>query len=106
MPDLSRQRCFNHAQREAAAVCLECHRFFCRECVTEHEGRVLCVSCLSNQKDLGKKQKGSFSVFRLCLFLGSVFLLWFFFYSLGQLLLRLPVSFHEGTLWKDLWQVL
>lgn len=27
--------------------------------------------------------------------------LWVLFHSLGQCLLRLPSSFHEGTLWKE-----
>lgn len=40
------QRCANHPGREAAARCPECRSFFCRECVTEHEGRVLCAACI------------------------------------------------------------
>jgi hypothetical protein len=40
------QRCANHTGREAAARCPECRSFFCRECVTEHEGRVLCAACI------------------------------------------------------------
>ena len=40
------QRCFNHAGREAVARCPECGQFFCRECITEHEDRVLCSACL------------------------------------------------------------
>ncbi len=44
--DLSGKRCFNHAGREAAARCPGCRRFYCRECVTEHDGRVLCAECL------------------------------------------------------------
>lgn len=40
------QRCANHPGREAAARCPECRSFFCRECVTEHEDRVLCAACI------------------------------------------------------------
>ncbi len=106
MPDLSRKRCFNHAGREAAAQCPECSRFFCRECVTEHEDRVLCAGCLPLLKpEDEKKIKFSF-LFRSCSFIASVCLLWFIFYYLGQILLKLPASFHEGTLWKDLLQTL
>ena len=43
---LAHQRCFNHATREAVARCPECHHFFCRECITEHDDRVLCTGCL------------------------------------------------------------
>jgi hypothetical protein len=30
-------------------------------------------------------------------------LAWFFFYLIGETLLALPTSFHEGTLWKAEW---
>lgn len=43
---LARQRCWSHAGREAVSRCPECRRFYCRECVTEHDGRLLCVQCL------------------------------------------------------------
>ena len=35
------QRCLNHSLREAAVQCPSCKRFFCRECITEHDDRVL-----------------------------------------------------------------
>jgi hypothetical protein len=28
---------------------------------------------------------------------------WFFFYLIGEALLALPTSFHEGTLWQSRW---
>ena len=40
------QRCWNHESREAVCRCPECGRSFCRECVTEHDARLLCASCL------------------------------------------------------------
>jgi hypothetical protein len=40
------QRCWNHETREAVCRCPACRRSFCRECVTEHEARLLCASCL------------------------------------------------------------
>src|SRR5438132_254763 len=46
MEILARQRCLNHLNREAVARCPECKRFFCRECVTEHEDRLICAACL------------------------------------------------------------
>jgi len=104
MQALSRKRCFNHSDREAVALCLNCQRFFCRECVTEHHDRVLCAACLSAPA-MEKTRKNRLSVFfKACLFLSLFILLWLFFYSTGQLLLKLPHAFHEGTLWKDLWQ--
>jgi hypothetical protein len=47
-PALSRQRCWTHPQREAVSRCPSCRRFYCRECVTEHDRQLLCVSCLAN----------------------------------------------------------
>ena len=43
---ISAARCFNHADRMAAARCLTCQRSYCRECVTEHDGRLTCAACL------------------------------------------------------------
>ena len=46
MQNLAHQRCFNHAVREAVARCPECGQCFCRECITEHDDRVVCAACL------------------------------------------------------------
>jgi len=43
---LLRQQCWNHETREAVCRCPACARSYCRECVTEHEGRLLCAACL------------------------------------------------------------
>ena len=103
MENLARQRCFNHRTREAVARCPECGRFFCRECITEHEDRVLCASCLEKQHDFRPIRTIRFSgIVRIAQFLSGGILLWFFFYYLGQVLLSLPDSFHEGTLWKGI----
>jgi hypothetical protein len=104
MNDIAHQRCFNHELREAVARCPECNRFYCRECITEHEDRVLCASCL------GKLTKSSSisalrfrGVIRILQFLSAVVILWLFFYYLGQILLSVPTSFHEGTVWQGGW---
>ena len=44
--NLTFQRCFNHAAREAVARCPACGHYFCRECITEHDDRVICAACL------------------------------------------------------------
>jgi hypothetical protein len=104
MSRLAHQRCFNHAQREAAARCLGCRQYFCRECVTEHDDRVLCAVCLQKLAKPPISRRRSFvnvARFFQCLF--SLLLLWFFFYLAGEGLLSLPSSFHEGTLWHVNW---
>lgn len=42
--------CFNHPERPAAARCPLCGVAFCRECVSEHNGRFLCASCLQQPR--------------------------------------------------------
>ena len=99
--DLAAQRCAQHADREAVARCPECRRFFCRECITEHDRRVLCAGCL---KKLARKplleRRGFASLVLLLQCLVGLMMAWFFFYLIGEALLSLPTSFHEGTLWQ------
>lgn len=104
--DIAHQRCFNHAAREAVARCPECSRYYCRECVTEHEDRVLCASCIAEvaSKTSTAKQRLAF-VSGAVQFALALLVLWGFFYALGQGLLALPSSFHEGTVWQaDFWE--
>ncbi|MDA0322791.1 MAG: rhomboid family protein [Verrucomicrobia bacterium] len=92
------QRCFNHDQREAAAVCLECSRTFCRECVTEHDDRVICASCLPTiaSRDAGRSTSLRPLLLALQGLLGFA-LLWLSFFTLGQILLQMPAEFHDGA---------
>lgn len=94
---LLQQRCFNHVIREAAVCCPECKRFFCRECVTEHAGRMLCAACLiraSRSKTEKTRARLRVVVLRPAQLAISFFLLWLVFYSVGQGLLRIPDMFH------------
>lgn len=105
MTNLSNQRCYNHQRREAVVRCPDCGRYFCRECVTEHLDRMLCVQCL---KELTADQdKGSKNWMRGLMMLGqSAFgfmLLWYAFYLVGLMLLSIPHTFHEGTIWEAIW---
>jgi len=101
MSDFIHQRCSNHQLREAAARCPACSRSFCRECVTEHKGRVLCSDCIIKEQRTAKtKIKYGSTVAHIALFLGGILTVWFLFYYTGQTLLALPDSFHDGTLWQ------
>ena len=104
MPDLSLQRCFNHLAREAVARCPSCAQFYCRECITEHDDRVICAACLRKLAHVPLTQRTGFLLlFRVGQGLMGLLLVWFFFYLLGETLLGLPTSFHEGTLWQVHW---
>ena len=104
MQDLAHQRCLNHASREAVARCPECGHYFCRECITEHEDRVVCASCL---RKLVESSAGGGHRVRLVLGAAQCFLgvltAWLFFYLVGRVLVLIPTSFHEGTVWESPW---
>lgn len=104
MSALTYQRCFNHALREAVARCPECRQFFCRECITEHDDRVICAACLKKLARGPLHQRPAWAGLRRagqCLL--GIFLAWFFFHLVAELLLKLPSDFHEGTLWEVNW---
>ncbi len=102
MPALVHQRCLNHEFREAVARCPECKQFFCRECVTEHDDRVICAACLKKLARPGAARRFRWAgliVAGKCLV--GVITVWLFFYAIGRNLLAIPDSFHEGTVWKS-----
>jgi hypothetical protein len=104
MTHLAHQRCFNHASREAAARCPDCKQFFCRECITEHDDRVLCTTCLKKlAAKTSKERRGFASLRRIAHCVFGFFVAWFFFFLIGEILAGLPDSFHEGTVWQVPW---
>jgi len=104
MQSLLHQRCFNHAMREAVARCPDCTRFFCRECITEHDDRVLCSACLQKLATVPLTKRPAFvTVKRIFQCMAGVFVAWFVFFLIGELLVRVPAEFHEGSLWQVPW---
>ena len=105
MAELTDQHCYNHPRREAVARCPECGRFFCRECVTEHDRRMLCSQCLEreNRGCRGKNRVRIISLLPAIQGLCGFVLLWYLFYLLGLTLLAIPHTFHEGTIWQSNW---
>jgi hypothetical protein len=104
MRDLASQRCLNHALREAAARCPQCGHCFCRECITEHEDQVICAACLRKLAagpSTARRRRAGF--FRLGQALAGLLAAWFFFYLVGEALMAVPASVHEGTLWRVSW---
>ncbi len=104
MEILAQQRCVNHLQREAVARCPECKSFYCRECVTEHQDRVVCAACLKKlEAPRPERVKKLPALMRGMQGLVGLLIAWLSFYFLGRLLLSLPASFHNGTLWQEHW---
>ena len=97
MPAIRSQRCFLHPDREAAARCPGCSRFFCRECVTEHEDRVLCAACIRKSAAHRETRHTTWRFLvqsvEMCF---GIMLSWLFFYYMGRLILWLPEFFHQG----------
>jgi len=104
MSALIHQRCFQHSLREAVARCPECRHFYCRECITEYEDRVICATCLRKLTVKTSAARRSFAwLFPFVQFGLGLFLAAICFYLLGATLLSIPSRYHEGSVWIDRW---
>jgi len=97
---LRHQRCANHPSREASARCPSCGRFFCRECITEHDDKVLCASCLA----LLSKKEAALPAWwawapRIALTVAAAALVFLLFLLLGDFLISIPSTFHRHGGW-------
>jgi len=105
MPSLVAQRCLHHPDREAIARCPECGRFFCRECITEHEDKVICASCLHRLAEESKAPRGGTRwwplVFPVVRAFAGVLAAWIIFYMVGRFLMTIPSDFHF-EMWENL----
>ncbi len=101
MTTLASQRCLHHDTREAIARCPECGHFFCRECITEHDERVICASCLKKIAHAAEQPaRRLWSLWPVLQGGSGLMLAWLIFYVIGRILLALPDSFHDGTMWQ------
>lgn len=101
MNTLHQQRCLNHSLREAVARCPVCTQYFCRECITEHEDRVICAACLRKLTVKPVARKRNLSAIKWLFAGGCGFLLgWSVFYTAGRVLVSIPAEFHDGSIWR------
>jgi hypothetical protein len=102
---LTLQRCLIHVDREAVARCPACRNYFCRECVTEHERKFLCSSCLrsviARVEPAGRNAERFMLVIKMII---GMAIAWFFFYVIGQLLMLIPPDIHDGSYLRNLGQ--
>jgi hypothetical protein len=101
--ELTSQRCLIHVDRQAVARCPGCANYFCRECITEHQGKFLCSNCL------GRTPSSSGSAHRTAGWLmaalgtiGGLAVAWTFFYLIGRLLILIPSNLHDLSYLKHL----
>jgi len=50
MTSPSTQRCAQHPQRQAFALCMSCHNPLCQECATQWDGIWHCARCLAAKR--------------------------------------------------------
>ena len=103
MAALTLQRCLHHGEREAIARCPECGSFFCRECITEHDERIICASCLAK---VTRPAAAKITRFRLAALrpwaaaFSGILVAWLCFYFIGRLLVAIPSDFHASSIWR------
>jgi hypothetical protein len=103
MNALTLQKCLNHPAREAAARCVQCAGNYCRECVVEHDGRLLCAACLRKaSRGAEFRERWLKKIWLAAQTAMALAFLWISFFTLGKVLLSIPASFHEGDWWKRL----
>ena len=91
------QRCWNHETREAVCRCPECGRSFCRECVTEHEARLLCASCLAAAARRRPSARGGLRrLVPACMALAGVLTAWALFYGAGEAVILLAERLEQA----------
>ena len=102
MSSVATRKCVQHPAREAVARCPSCGEHFCRECVVEHNGVLLCAACLAKEAVAVEPARLTWLRIReLLLTTTCVLVVWVAFYSLGSLLKAIPAKVHEGTVWQS-----
>ena len=103
MATLALQRCLHHGEREAIARCPGCGSFFCRECITEHDERIICAACLAKLTRPAEAKARRFRLAALRPWAGAfsgIVVAWLCFYFIGRMLVAIPSDFHADSIWN------
>jgi hypothetical protein len=95
------QQCLNHAGRPAVARCPSCGQSFCRECVVEHDYRIICAACLEKLVSAQREQRhrARVPVASIVQIAFALTILWIVFFVAAGVLMRIPADVHEGIIW-------
>jgi hypothetical protein len=97
-PAALQNRCWNHELREAVCRCPVCGRSFCRECVAEHEQRLLCASCLKASVRIEPAGAGKQRIAHAAWLLAGILLAWMILFFVGEAVLA-----YTGRLEQTAW---
>jgi len=65
---------------------------------------VVCSACLKKLAKVPFVKRPAFrQTLRLVRCAFSILIAWFFFFLIGEMLLKIPASFHDGTIWRVNW---
>ncbi|MEM7602236.1 MAG: rhomboid family protein [Verrucomicrobiota bacterium] len=95
--------CVIHADRVSAARCPSCHQFYCSECITEHEGKMICAGCLDQldaSSSEAQKKPARVPGAAVLQIVAAAVVVWILFYFFAQTLGDIPDEFHDGTIWE------
>ena len=100
---IAKAACMIHVDRAATARCPSCRRFFCGECVTEHDGKLVCAACLGAEVAVRKTETGRFLALHPVSWVQyglALAIVWVLFYFFARFLGEIPDAFHDGTIWE------
>jgi hypothetical protein len=95
------QRCWNHEGREAVCRCPGCGRSFCRECVSEHEARLLCAACLSRAAQTAPRRPNPLRrLAPAAMLLAGMLIAWIVLFGAGESLIILSQRAEQNA-WQN-----
>ena len=95
------KRCWNHEHREAVCRCPECGRAFCRECVSEHEARLLCAACLARAAQTAPRKPHPLRrLAPAAMLLAGMLLAWIVLFGAGESLIILGQRAEQNA-WQN-----
>jgi hypothetical protein len=100
MPVLRDSQCLRHPDRSAVARCRSCAQAFCRECVVEHEYRLMCADCLRREAGRPGDRAGRVPWAALAQWVSAVCVVWVMWYGVASAWRRVPSAVHDGLIWQ------